>query len=215
VCRRARVGAGGLRGARVGGAVRGLRGVRDHGGCSQGVSLARGRLARVALAQAQVAALVGLLGRRGVVRVLEAAAVEGGESGGCGGGSLRWARISFRTESSYEGGSSRILRCCYLRLRESRGGVDGVCGRRPGRSMAVYRVRVLGIPAAKGDGRGQGRQDDVGMRYAGQRRRGSLLLRGRRCGGDGELVARRLSLRRALEHAGYGGLVGVGESQSR
>lgn len=131
---------------------------------------------------------------------LLAAVVEGGEGGGCGGGSQLWSRIPLRA-NYYGRGCSRILRAFVVCACASR--ADVLAGSVADALAVIWRsyaVRVLGIPAANGDGR----CDVIAPN-------GSLLLR--REERDGKLCARRLSLQRALEHAGSGGEVGVGESQ--
>jgi hypothetical protein len=67
---------------------------------------------------------------RGCLRLL--AAVEGGESGLCGGGSQAWARIPPHTNCCGRG-CSRILRAVVVSAGALAG---GVCGRRPVRYMA-------------------------------------------------------------------------------
>ena len=196
----------GLRGARVGCPVRRLRGVvRHHGGRSRGVSLVACRLS----SGPRPAAVLWLWAAysRGWLRLclrlrlrLLAAVVEGGEGGGCGGGSQLWSRIPLRA-NYYGRGCSRILRAFVVCACASR--ADVLAGSVADALAVIWRsyaVRVLGIPAANGDGR----CDVIAPN-------GSLLLR--REERDGKLCARRLSLQRALEHAGSGGEVGVGESQ--
>jgi hypothetical protein len=99
--------------------------------------------------------------------------------------------------------SSTAQRGCCLCRRESRGLTGGGLWWTPWPFYGLWPAGALGIPAAKETG---GR--DVIAPNA--MSTGSLLLpRGDR---DGELCARRLSLQRALEHAGYGRSASVRKS---
>ena len=117
----------------------GFRGGVGHHDCRSlgGVLRAAGRF-RFRLAGGQLAGEWlegGLLPyARGCLRRLVAAAVEGGECGGCGGGSWRWARIPSRAETETENAVefSAVVACAGASRAVS---LAGVCGGRPGRSM--------------------------------------------------------------------------------